>query len=576
MVSPCDFRYYRCGDFYYRLNLKECKISLISYLKRHCFVLSPWYIPIKNKHVYTIKNGAVVSEGQRTVSSYPLIQKTVSTYIRANSRLFPLSASKTHYNVLRSDIGLLNTSKSNMVFYCDNVRYNSISNIPYDLPDVQYYKRQIDGLKFSDGTAINPSNALWYAKLCYAHQCHLESVDKACIDADGYNKETGEDYNIRLNLNYRTSHRYKKRNIARGYKLIEELNSSSPATVKKEIKQTQKEITRLSSLLSCCVRSDSYSARLSSDIDSLKADLDRLEHKYELLSSSDGVTMATYTAGQRASDGRAYDFIERNQQLIEAKKKLHDNIRKNHPKVPYLVSIEPHKTGYIHFHVVYGCHIPEPEQHRLKLLWESYGIGSYEHGLQFSFYDGAKTSKKEGQREYKNDIDGALRYTIKYVAKTMSDGLDRLEQQKDNLKLQFYKADKGKNASRPKEEIQKDKIEISKLLAQTKQQIKTKQRDSISFSQFLADSCIWYVSKTSNKQYQGIRSFYISPVWNFLIRDKFTHDGVMEFRNVILSFGRVEKPMLINGLSVVGDDDPPVPVLTGQQKQQLLKSSGVG
>lgn len=461
--------------------------------------------------------------------------------------VYSLSSAITHYNVLR---GFRKPVKFKMRFFCDNKSYSDICYIPSGNL-VQQLKKRIESMSFSDGSLVKPDNPLWYAKLCYAFKCHLDNVDRSSLHTDSYHPDTKEEFSFDLNLTYRTSHRYKKRNIARGYKLIEQLNVN-PSDVKREIKYNERKLSFQQSLLesaskSSSVATASYVKSIEDTINGLYKELDRLNNQLGLL-YADGVTLVTFTASQRGAD-----YIQYTQDIQVAKSKLHDNIRKNHPKVPYVVSVEAHKTGYIHFHVVYGCNIPEDERHRLKLLWsESYGMGSYDNGLQFSFFDGAKTSNKGGQREYKNDIDGAVRYLIKYIAKSMSGGLDQLEQRKDSLKLEFYKADKGKNASLPKEEIQKRKEEISKELTAVRDEIEDKRfgGDGLyPFHQLLADAYIWYVSKTSNKEYGGVRTFYINPVWNSLIRDFFSHDSVLICTDVVLTYGNKEKVIMSGGVS---------------------------
>jgi hypothetical protein len=493
---------------YLRAHLRRCAVVPIKSLKNHCYVLLPWHRISKKSALNTS------SEIDNTISS-----------------------------------------DSQMTFYCDETPYSDICYIP-KTPYVEYFKQQIDNLKFSNGTSVNPAHVDWYAKLCYAFKCHLENIDDSYIRAEGYNPQTGDTYSTKLNLIYRTSHRYKKRNIARGYKLIEELNTN-PVDVKKQLKDIEHKLSFKRSLYassSVSQPNSEYTKRLSDDINNLQSEINLLNNKLGLL-NADSVTLVTFTGYQRGAD-----YIQYTQDLLDAKKRLHDNIRKHHPKVPYVVSVEAHKTGYIHFHIVYGCNIPEDEQIRYKRLWsETYNMGSYDNGLQFSFFDGAQTSKKEGQREYKNDIDGAVRYLIKYISKSMSDGLDYLEQQKDSLKLELYKSDKGKNSTLSDREIEQQKLELNKKIDSVRSQIEHKQFNEglYPFHQFLADAYIWYMSKTSNKKHSGVRSFYINPVWNSLIRDSFSHEGIIIFTDVYIMFGGQEKPILVNGLAPDNNIGPP-------------------
>lgn len=76
--------------------------------------------------------------------------------------------------------------------------------------------------------------------------------------------------------------------------------------------------------------------------------------------------------------------------------------------IEYLYVYEPHKSGYPHMHVVLFGDLSDDDIERLRRLWsESYGIGSYEHGLHVS-----KPRKHQ-------EVEHVRAYILKYVSKSL-------------------------------------------------------------------------------------------------------------------------------------------------------------
>lgn len=329
-------------------------------------------------------------------------------------------------------------------FHCKGENYNSIYEISYN-SEVAAYHEKIKSMKFSDGQYLNIERSTFYAKLCYAFECHLDNIEKAYLDCKGINSETGKPFECNMKIEYRTSERYKKRNIARTYSLMDEIKK-----------------------------------------------LDDENRK---------VTLVTFTTYQKDEDGKGIDYIKQGQDLIRYTQRLHENIRKDYPGVPYVHVIESHKSGYIHIHRVYGCSISKEDQEKYRRLWESYGIGSYKNGLDFAYNEYEDYEKKDYE-----DYENAFLYQIKYISKSIS------------------------------------------------------QDGSYPFHQFLSDAVIWYVSKRTIEQHKGIRSFYISPKWNELIKDKFAKkESVVIWESIILHYCDKEIDILqlknieSNGIPEVSD-----------------------
>lgn len=77
------------------------------------------------------------------------------------------------------------------------------------------------------------------------------------------------------------------------------------------------------------------------------------------------------------------------------------------PNVPWVWIMEPHKTGYPHYHVVLFSDVDRGTQAALKHLWSTkYQAGSYQYGADFA------VSKPE------QSIKSIRNYLMKYVAKS--------------------------------------------------------------------------------------------------------------------------------------------------------------
>ncbi|MFW6002086.1 MAG: rolling circle replication-associated protein [archaeon] len=265
------------------------------------------------------------------------------------------------YNTIYKNI--INSAKKEMMkspFYCDGVTYNSIDDIPTkDDTTVEYYKK-IKNMKFSDGTYLNIENSLWYAKLCYAFECHLDNVKKAKLEF------TLEDLSkIEKSLEYRNSESYKKFQVKKYYKLMESLK--------------------------------------------------------ELPEHEQGVTLVTLTTYQKI-DGHGIDYISQYQKLNTARKKLHDRIRQDHRGVQYVYVTETHKTGYLHYHFVYNCEFTEEEMTKYRLLWsDKYKVGSFENGIDFQYNDNINTSQTiDAKNNGYDNVTSSISYLIKYIYKSIS------------------------------------------------------------------------------------------------------------------------------------------------------------
>lgn len=301
-------------------------------------------------------------------------------------------------------------------YYCEGETYHDVNDIRWN-KDIENYLQKLQNMQFSKGEYLNLEYKAFYAKLLYAFQCHLDNLKHSYIDCKGWNSYTGERADIQIELEYRNSEKYKKRSIARCYAL------------KNVLPKDQK------------------------------------------------VTMVTFTTGQRDSEGRPLDYRKQVTKLQENIAKLHDLIRKDYPGVPYMHVIESHQSGYLHVHRIYGCDIPKEVQEKYRRLWESYGAGSYENGLNFRYssYDEYEIQhgKTEKSKEY-TSCDSAFLYAIKYISKSISE------------------------------------------------------KGTAPFHEFVTDAVIWFMSKRKNRNYKGIRSFYISPNWNKLISAEFSKSSKVE------------------------------------------------
>ena len=141
----------------------------------------------------------------------------------------------------------------------------------------------------------------------------------------------------------------------------------------------------------------------------LSEKLQRLEYWFELQEDRP-VTMITLTSGRRdlSISGQWHD-------LNKSKKKLQDLIRKYYGDVDYFWVPEPHKDGYVHYHMAVFADVDnntkdkrgEGIEDKLRNLWsKKYGTGSHTYGLDFSHKKG----------------DGKIQHLKNYLSKYLAKG----------------------------------------------------------------------------------------------------------------------------------------------------------
>lgn len=123
------------------------------------------------------------------------------------------------------------------------------------------------------------------------------------------------------------------------------------------------------------------------------------------------LTLTTYQDGDYSRwKGRYLTIPESFETLKGGWKNLSMVLRKPDSlgKFDYLSIMEPHKTGYPHLHVPIFAEVSDPLQEKIGNLWEGYGAGSAEHGVNFSF------------RESRTDISSIRNYLLKYLSKGLT------------------------------------------------------------------------------------------------------------------------------------------------------------
>jgi hypothetical protein len=99
------------------------------------------------------------------------------------------------------------------------------------------------------------------------------------------------------------------------------------------------------------------------------------------------LTLTTYQPGEYSQSikRKKVSIEESFLMLKEGWDKLSKILRKYIPGLTYIWVIEPHASGYPHFHVIVFAEIPQPLQEKIKQLWsEKYQVGSEKHGVDFS------------------------------------------------------------------------------------------------------------------------------------------------------------------------------------------------
>ena len=141
----------------------------------------------------------------------------------------------------------------------------------------------------------------------------------------------------------------------------------------------------------------------------LSVKMDLLSHWFELQVDRP-TTMITLTSGKRD-----ISIADSWHDLNKSKKKLQDLIRKYYGDVDYFWVPEPHKDGYVHYHMAVFADVQNEIkdnkgkgiEDKLRDLWsKKYGTGSHTYGLDFSH--------KEG--------DGKIQDLKNYLSKYLSKG----------------------------------------------------------------------------------------------------------------------------------------------------------
>ena len=118
------------------------------------------------------------------------------------------------------------------------------------------------------------------------------------------------------------------------------------------------------------------------------------------------LTLTTYQDGWYSHQkGRNLTIPESFDALKTGWKKLSMILRKELKTIEYFWVMEPHQTGYPHMHAMIFAEIEPELQDKISSLWESYGAGSREHGVDFEI-----RPKTEGIQSLRN-------YLLKYLAK---------------------------------------------------------------------------------------------------------------------------------------------------------------
>jgi hypothetical protein len=143
---------------------------------------------------------------------------------------------------------------------------------------------------------------------------------------------------------------------------------------------------------------------------SILAKLYQLEEYVDYTASA--VTMITLTIAHGNIDQEECLLM-----LVKFYTKLFDVLRHEYGAIDYFYILEPHKSGYAHMHIMYMKKLSDMEQVHIKKLWaDKYGVGSYEHGIDFSeprastdgFFEGGSIGRIRG-------------YIMKYISKGLVD-----------------------------------------------------------------------------------------------------------------------------------------------------------
>lgn len=129
--------------------------------------------------------------------------------------------------------------------------------------------------------------------------------------------------------------------------------------------------------------------------------LKRLEFWFEM-QEDQPVTMITLTSYQAD-----HTIPQAWQALNKGRHNLLSMLSKYLGKIDYFWVPEPHKSGYVHYHMAVFADIPIELENKLRKLWaEKYQIGSHTYGLDFS-----------QKRDKKSKINHLKNYLSKYLEK---------------------------------------------------------------------------------------------------------------------------------------------------------------
>lgn len=94
--------------------------------------------------------------------------------------------------------------------------------------------------------------------------------------------------------------------------------------------------------------------------------------------------------------------------LQKGKRLLFREMLRSHPGLQYVGVVEPHESGYPHTHFIVFGSFTIDEQIEYRKMWEKWGIGSFEHGIDFD-------------ERPDTEIKSLRNYLMKYMSKSFPD-----------------------------------------------------------------------------------------------------------------------------------------------------------
>lgn len=149
------------------------------------------------------------------------------------------------------------------------------------------------------------------------------------------------------------------------------------------------------------------------------------------------MTLTTYQDGytSKCVKGHAVSIDESFEILMRSWYKLSQMLRKSiiGHLFDYVYILEHHESGYPHLHVCLFCTLTDPQKERVIKLWtEKYQAGSREHGAHFSE---AHVDSGGDDLKTKTDINFIGFYLIKYLGKSFT---EPAKMSKGQLKFSAY------------------------------------------------------------------------------------------------------------------------------------------